>query len=381
MDAEPEVRWLRQLLELHTELKDPRSFLSGLKLDLYRDEIYVFSPKGDVYAFPRGATPLDFAYRIHTDIGHHCSGARVNGRLVPLRTELKTGDVVEILTQPGRHPSRDWLSQVVTSRAKSKIRHWLNLQQTAQAIEVGRKLFERELQRQGVSVRKVLDSERFRQLLVEEGLARPEDLFARLGYGKATLQQLLPRVLEKEVGTSVDPTPPSRLRQAWDRLLGTRVGGPIAVQGPGDLLTVLARCCRPVPGDEIIGFITRGRGISVHTVDCPNVRNLLFNPERQVDVTWSNEEQGSYLVTLRIETEDRQGMLARLTDAIARMETNIRQIEADTVQPGRGDIEVVIEVKNRKQLDRVKEALRNIPGVLEVTRSMAGSPRLPGAST
>ncbi len=374
---EPEVRWLRQLLELHTEQQDPRSFLSGLKLDLYPDEIYVFSPKGDVYAFPRGATPLDFAYRIHTDIGHRCSGSRVNGRLVPLRTELKTGDVVEILTQPGRHPSRDWLSQVVTSRAKSKIRHWLNTQQTAQAIEIGKKLFERELQRQGQSVRKVLDSERFRQLLAEENLARAEDLFARIGYGKTTITQVFARLLDPEATPAADARIPGPLRQAWDRLLSPRLGGPVPVQGPGDLLTVLARCCRPVPGDEIIGFITRGRGISVHTVDCPNVRNLLYNPERQVDVTWSREDEGRYLVTLRIETEDRQGMLARLTDAIARLDTNIRQIEADTDRPGRGDIEVVIEVKNRKQLERVKEALRNVPGVLEVTRSMAGVPRMP----
>ncbi len=373
--ADRNVRWLRQLLEIQTEQSDPRSFPSSLKLDLYPDEVYVFTPKGDVFSFPRDATPLDFAYRIHTDLGHHCTGARINGRLVPLRTPLRTGDIVEILTNPGRVPSRDWLSLVVTSRAKSKIRHWLNTQQTEQAIQVGRRMLEKELQRLRLAPKKVLETERFRTFLTEEGLARPEDLHARLGYGKTTVAQVLARVLTDEELATPPPAPPGPLRQALNRLLPTSGQGPMAVSGPGDLLTVLAKCCRPVPGDEIVGYITRGRGISVHSVDCPNVRNLLYNPEREIEVTWAKEDGGLYPVSFLIETEDRRGMLARLTEAIAKLDTNIRQIEADTERPGRGDIEVVVEVRNRAHVDRIRHALRALPGVLEVNRRMTGAAR------
>jgi GTP pyrophosphokinase len=370
------VRWLRQLLEIQTEQSDARSFMSSLKLDLYPDEVYVFTPKGAVYSFPRDATPLDFAYRIHTDLGHHCTGARINGRLVPLRTPLKTGDIVEILTSPARAPSRDWLNLVVTSRAKSKIRHWINTQQTEQAIQVGRRMLEKELQRLGVPVRKTLDSERMKTFLTEEGLARPEDLLARIGYGKATVAQITSRVLTEAELAATPEAPPGPLRRAINRLIPSTGQGPIAIHGPGDMLTVLARCCRPVPGDEIVGYITRGRGISVHSVDCPNVRNLLYNPEREIEVTWAKEDGALYPVSFVIETEDRRGMLARLTEAIAKLDTNIRQIEADTERPGRGNIEVVVEVRNRAHLDRIRRALGGLPGVLEVARRMTGSSRV-----
>ncbi len=365
------VLWLRQLLEFQTDVSDPRHFLSGLKLDLYQDEVYVFSPKGDVLAFPRDAMPLDFAYRIHTDLGHRCTGARVNGRLVPLRTQLKTGDIVEILTSPNRVPSRDWLSLVVTSRAKHKIRHWLNTQQTAQATELGQRMLERELRRYRLSPKKVIESSEFRKLMEAEGLSRPEDLYGRLGYGKATVGQVMAALLPQDK-LQEPPKPPGPIRKAIDRVLAGGSQGPIAVRGYGDLLAVPAKCCRPVPGDEIVGYITRGRGVSVHSVDCPNVKNLLYNAEREIEVAWASQDKGLYPVSLLIETEDRPGMLARLTEAIARFEANIRQIEADTARPGRGSIEVVIEVSNRAHFERIRQAVRNLPGVLEVTRRMAG---------
>jgi len=369
------VLWLRQLLELHTEGESSRAFLSTLKVDLYPDEVYAFSPKGDVFALPRGATPLDFAYRIHTDLGHHCAGARVNGRLVPLRTVLRTGDVVEILTHASRHPSRDWLSWVVTPKAKTRIRQWINTQQTEEAIQVGRKLLEKELQRFRLSPRAVYESERFRGLLSDEGMSKPEDLLARLGYGKLAVHQVLERLLSEEQLASPPPGP-GRFRQALSRLVpGRGVGGPIRVRGEGDLLVVLAKCCRPVPGEEIVGYVTRGRGISVHSADCPNVRNLLYNPEREIEVAWADGPQGIYPVSLLILTEDRRGMLARLTEAIAKLDTNIRQIEADTEHPGRGNIEVVLDVRDRAHLERVRQALRNLPGVLDVYRRMPGSGR------
>lgn len=369
------VLWLRQLLELHTEGESSRAFLSTLKVDLYPDEVYAFSPKGDVFALPRGATPLDFAYRIHTDLGHHCAGARVNGRLVPLRTVLRTGDVVEILTHASRHPSRDWLSWVVTPKAKTRIRQWINIQQTEEAIQVGRKLLEKELQRFRLSPRSVYEGERFRGLLSDEGMSKPEDLLARLGYGKLAVHQVLERLLSVEQLASPPPGP-GRIRQALSRLVpGRSAGGPIRVRGEGDLLVVLAKCCRPVPGEEIVGYVTRGRGISVHSVDCPNVKNLLYNPEREIEVAWADGPQGIYPVSLLILTEDRRGMLARLTEAIAKLDTNIRQIEADTEHPGRGNIEVVLDVRDRAHLERVRQVLRNLPGVLDVFRRMPGSGR------
>jgi GTP pyrophosphokinase len=366
------VRWLRTLLDLQTDNSDPRAFLSSLKLDLYPDEVYLFSPKGDVFSLPRDATPLDFAYRIHTDLGNQCSGARVNGRLVPLRTALKTGDVVEILTNATRRPSRDWLSFVVTSKAKTKIRHWLNVQQTEQAIEVGRRMLDKELQRLRHSSKEVLASDRFGKLLGEMGLARPEDLLARIGYGKATVAQVLERALSEEDLAKPRPEP-GRIRRVLDRIVDGRRAGPVKVKGENDVLFVLAQCCRPVPGEEIVGYVTRGRGISVHSVDCPNVRNLLYNPEREIEVAWADERTDLYAVSLVLETEDRHGMLARLTDAIAKLDTNIRQIEADTDRPGRGNIVVVVDVRDRAHLERVRQALRNLPGVLEVTRRMTGA--------
>ena len=372
---DPNVLWLRQLVELQTEASDPRTFLSTLKVDLYPDEVYLFSPKGDVFAFPRGATPLDFAYRIHTDLGHHCAGARVNGRLVPLRSTLRTGDIVEVLTHANRRPSRDWLSWVVTPKAKSRIRQWLNTEQTAEATDVGRRLLEKELHRFRLAPKAVYEGERFRTLLTEDGLARPEDLMARIGYGKATVQQVLSRLLSEEQIASPPPEP-GRLRQVFNRLVpGRDAGGPIRVRGQGDLLVVLAKCCRPVPGEGIVGYVTRGRGVSVHSVDCPNVRNLLYNPEREIEVEWDDDGKGAYPVAFVIETEDRRGMLARLTEAIAKLDTNIRQIEADTERPGRGNIEVVVDVRDRTQLERVRQTLRGLPGVLEVSRRMPGSSR------
>jgi GTP pyrophosphokinase len=367
------VRWLRQLLEIQTDTSDPRTFLSSLKLDLYPDEVYLFSPKGDVFAFPRGATPLDFAYKIHTDLGQQCSGARVNGRLVPLRTSLRTGDVVEILTSPSRRPSRDWLNYVVTSKAKTKIRHWLNAQQTEQATEVGRRMLDRELHRLRIPAKGVYAGERFLELLGEQGLARPEDLFARIGYGKSTVGQVIERLLPPERLGQAAPPEPSRIRRAFDRLVDGRAAGPVLVRGENDLLFVLAQCCRPVPGEEIVGYVTRGRGISVHSVDCPNVRNLLYNPEREIEVAWADARSDLYPVSLVLSTEDRHGMLARLTDAIAKLNTNIRQIEADTERPGRGNILVVVDVRDRAHLEKVRQALRNLPGVLEVSRRMSGS--------
>jgi guanosine-3',5'-bis(diphosphate) 3'-pyrophosphohydrolase len=369
--SDPNIVWLRQLLEWQKEVQDPRTFLSTLKVDLYPDEVYVFTPKGAVFSFPRGATPLDFAYRVHTDLGHHCAGARVNGKLVPLRTPLQNGDMVEVLTNPSRTPSRDWLNLATTSRAKSKIRQWLNTQQKQRSTEIGRRHFDKELRKYGLSLRKVTEGAPFAEYLQSEGLSKLEDLYSRIGFGKTEPRTVLERVvgLEKMAET---PETPSRLRQAVNKILPFGASGPLTIKGHGDLLAYLAKCCNPLPGEEIVGYITRGRGVSVHRVDCPNVQNLLYNPEREIEVQWDQAKNEVYQVSLLIETEDQQGMLARLTEAITRAGSNITQIEAETHETGNASIGVVCQLRDRKHLDKLLREVRSISGVLRVGRRTTG---------
>jgi guanosine-3',5'-bis(diphosphate) 3'-pyrophosphohydrolase len=369
--SDPNILWLRQVLEWQKEIQDPRTFLTTLKVDLYPDEVYVFTPKGDVLAFPRGATPLDFAYRVHTDLGHHCAGARINGKLVPLRTTLGNGDMVEILTNPNRHPSRDWLALAGTSRAKSKIRQWLNTQQKQRSMEIGRRLLEKELRRHGMSLRKFLDAPELAALLQEEGLSKVDDLYSRIGFGKSEVRNVLTRVLGERAAEPGVDKPASKIRQAVSRILPFSTGGgPIAVKGHGDLLAYLAKCCNPLPGEDIVGYVTRGRGVSVHSVDCPNVRNLLYNPEREIEVEWDRRRDEMYQISLMIETEDQPGMLARLTEAITRADSNITQIEALTHETGRASIGVVCQLRNHKHLEKLLREVRSIAGVLQVDRRM-----------
>ncbi len=293
--TDPNILWLRQLLEWQKEVQDPRTFLTTLKVDLYPDEVYAFTPKGEVFSFPRGATPLDFAYRVHTDLGHHCAGSRVNGKLVPLRTPLSNGDMVEVLTNPARNPSRDWLNLAVTSRAKSRIRQWLNTQQKQRAMEIGRRLFDKEIRKYGLSLRKVTEGREFADYLAGEGLAKLDDLYSRIGFGKTEPRQVLERVVSLEK-LEEPAEKPGRLRQAVSKILPFGAAGPLTVKGHGDMLAYLAKCCNPLPGEEIVGYITRGRGVSVHRVDCPNVQNLLYNPEREIEVKWEQGKNDVYQV-------------------------------------------------------------------------------------
>jgi GTP pyrophosphokinase len=372
--SDPNIVWLRQLIEWQQEVQDPRAFLSALKVNLYPDEVYIFTPKGEVMSFPRGATPLDFAYRVHTQIGDHCAGARVNGKLVPLRAPLQNGDIVEILTNPARTPSRDWLAYVVTPRAKSKIRHWLSTEETARAIEIGRRLLDKEIREYRLSVRKVLDGDAMKVYLAAEGLSRLDDLYARLGFGKGSVRPVIEAILPKEEIDSAGKGTGQRLRRAVGAvgkilpLPGGRRDGPIVVSGEGDLMTALARCCNPLPGEEIVGYVTRGRGVSVHAADCTNVRNLLYEPGREIEVRWASDPGGSYLVGLRIETEDQQGMIARLTDIIAAQGSDIRQLGAEAWNTGRAHIDLLVEVKDRKHWERLAKVLAGAPGVLQVER-------------
>ena len=368
--GDPEIAWLRQVLEWQQEVADPRTFLSTLKLDLYPDEVYVFSPKGEVFSFPRGTTPLDFAYRIHTDLGHHCTGARVNGRLVPLRTHLQNGDIVEIVTNSSRWPSRDWMSFVGTSRAKSKIRQWLNTEQKKRAVEIGRRLLERELKKHSVAPKRYYETKQLEKYLAAEGLSGLDDLLSRIGFGKVAVRLVLDRTLsDEELGTEAEQ--PGRLRAAVTKIFPFG-GDAIAVRGDSDLLAYLAKCCNPLPGEQIVGYVTRGRGVSVHSVNCANVKNLLYNPEREIDVAWEKSGDEVFPVGLLIETEDQPGMLAKLTEAISKYGGNIRHFEAETADTGKGAIEVIVEVTHLKQLQKLRQGIAALDGVLRVSRRMGG---------
>src|SRR5438309_386014 len=330
--------WLRQLVEWQNDIKDPRVFMHSLKIDLYPDEVYTFTPKGDVFAFPRGATPLDFAYRIHTDVGHHCVGARVNGKLVALRTPLRNGDIVEIVTSPTQTPSREWVNMVVTSRARHKIRHWLNTEQKQRSIDLGKKLVEKEAKRYRVGWRKLVAENALDGVLSEYGLARLEDLYADVGYGKVSPRSIVERFISDEQKETA-PTDEGVLQKAVRKIFPfTGTSTAIKVKGYDDLMTYLAKCCNPLPGERIVGYVTRGKGVAVHSANCPNVKNLMFNPDREIAVEWADQRQAQFQVELEVLMEDRQGILARVISTIAGLKTNIRQMDSRTSEIGRAHV-------------------------------------------
>jgi len=359
--------WLRQLVEWQHEISDPRVFMNSLKIDLYPDEVYTFTPKGDVFAFPRGATPLDFAYRIHTDVGHRCVGARVNGKLVALRTPLRNGDIVEIVTGAAQTPSREWVNMVVTSRAKHKIRHWLNAEQKNRSLDLGRKLVEKEAKRYRVQWRKLVAENALDGVLSEYGLSKLDDLYADVGYGKVSPRSLVERFVtdaQKEKGATDEGV----LQQAVRKIFPfTSSPTAIKVKGYDDLMTYLAKCCNPLPGERIIGYITRGKGVAVHSANCPNVKNLMFNPDREIAVEWADQRQPQFQVELEILMEDRQGILARVISTIANLKTNIRQMDSRT-SDGKATAELVLEIADLKHLEKVTRSITTVDGVVRVER-------------
>jgi GTP pyrophosphokinase len=368
---EASIGMVRQLLETTKEISDPREFLTALRIDLYPDEVYTFSPKGAVFSFPRGATPVDFAYRIHTDVGHHCVGARVNGRLVPLKTPLENGDIVEIMTSPAAQPSRDWLGFALTSRAKNKIRAFIHAAEKEKSIEIGRRLLERELKKFRKSLPRLLEQKAFDAHLADFGASKVDDLLADIGYGKVLPKAVAAKLLPPDTDSEAAPPAPSRvanLRNAVRRVLPFGPAAGIRVKGENDLLATLAECCRPVPGDEIVGYVTRGRGVSVHGTACPNVRNLLFDPAREIEVEWHSAKDSSFTVDLEIRTEDRPGMLAKITQVISAAGSNIRSIEARTSRDGTAAIEGSVTTRDRRHLEKLLVTLRGVPGVTEVRR-------------
>ena len=377
---EERLNWIRQLVEWQKEMTDPNEFLSSLKMDLYPDEVYTFTPKGRVVVVPADGTPVDFAYTIHTEVGHTCVGAKVNGRMVPLRTKLRTGDIVEIVTQKDHKPSRDWLTFVKSPRARNKIKHWLNEDQRRRAVEIGRKLLEREARKNKVPMTQI-DDQDLGRIAGEYGVATAADLLAALGQGKHTAHQVLNKLAPgyanpPDGGASNEPPTPGTEQAMSDAVRKLHLTGSdsLQVEGQNDLLVYRARCCNPIRGEEIVGYVTRGKGVAVHARSCPNVQNLLYEADRRINVEWSRvgDEAGQrqrYPVKITVYCDDRTGMLKELTAVISDDNTNIRGVDIHHDDNGEAVIEFVVEAEDLRHLNRMVLGLRRVQGVRTVQRT------------
>ncbi|MBI5544713.1 MAG: bifunctional (p)ppGpp synthetase/guanosine-3',5'-bis(diphosphate) 3'-pyrophosphohydrolase [Deltaproteobacteria bacterium] len=363
--------WLRQLMEWQQDLKDPKEFLETVKVDLFTDEVFVFTPKGDVKSLPRGATPVDFAFAIHSDVGNKCVGAKVNGKIVPLRYKLKNGDTVEVLTSGNAHPSKDWLTYVKTSRAQAKIRAYIKAQQREKSLELGHELTEREFRRWDLNLNKLTKQGEFKKVAVELGYRLDEDLLVAVGYGKVApsqiIQKLVPadKLAEKPKDLPRESAPVNRLTEIIKKVTGKAKTG-VQINGIDDVLVRFGRCCNPVPGDKIVGFITRGRGVTVHTADCEKA--LATDPERRVDVSWDVKADFKRPVTIRVLTADRPGLLADISQTFSKKGVNISQANCRATGDDRAVNTFEVTISDLKQLNEVMQSIERITGVYAVER-------------
>ncbi|MBI3183589.1 MAG: bifunctional (p)ppGpp synthetase/guanosine-3',5'-bis(diphosphate) 3'-pyrophosphohydrolase [Myxococcales bacterium] len=369
--------WLRQLMEWQQDLKDPKEFLETVKVDLFTDEVFVFTPKGDVKSLPRGATPVDFAYAIHSDVGHKCVGSKVNGKIVPLRYKLKNGDQVEVLTSPQAHPSKDWLTFVKTSRAQQRIRQFIKQQQREKSLQLGRELAEREFRRFQLNFNKLLKGGDLKKIAAELGFRIEEDMLAAIGYGKISPHQLVERILPPEKlaeprdgregnGAQGGLLSLGRVTEVAKKLVGRQSKSGVIIGGVDEVLVRFARCCNPVPGDPIAGFITRGRGVTVHTVSCEKA--LATDPERRVEVSWDVRGDFKRPVTLRVLTADRPGLLADISNAFSKKGINISQANCRATGDDRAVNTFEVSISDLKQLNDLMRSIERLNGVYSVER-------------
>jgi GTP pyrophosphokinase len=362
-DLERHLSWFRQVLELQLDAKTPDEFLEFLKLDLYQDEIFVFTPTGDVIQLPKGATPIDFAFAVHTQVGLHCQGSKLNGKIAPLSRPLKNSETVEILTAPGARPSRDWLAHVRTGRARSKIRQWLRHEEQETSQKLGREILDREIKRR----RLTRPSDEDLELVARElSLNDADHLMASIGQGDVNIWQAL-KILHPELETPDGPAQakPSALERLVDRVRRGSKG--VRIQGADGLMVRYAQCCQPVPGDPVVGYVTRGRGVSIHRGDCPNLLFLAHEPERRLEIDWQEVEGERFTVRLTLEAYDRRGLYADVAAAVSATGTDIRSMELQTVD-GRVTGSALVEVENLAHLERIMKAARRVKGVSEVAR-------------
>lgn len=357
-------QWIRQLLESQRVNQDPREFLESVRIDLFPDEVYVFTPRGEVKMLPKGATPIDFAYAIHTDVGHHCTGARINKKMVPLRTVLKHGDVVEIITSANHVPSKDWVKIVKTSKAKNRIRQWIKAEERKRSIDIGKDLLEKELRKNQLSVSQQMKSDSLLRMAQDFSLQKVEDLLAAIGFGKISIRQVIHRLMPKE--ETEEKKEPDSQAFAVRRPPAKEKGG-VLIRGIQDVMTRFAKCCTPLPGDPVVGFITRGRGITVHARSCPQV--VAEDQERLIEVQWESTDRTLYPVRIEIWSNDKKGMLAEVSTAITSAESNILKADASTTTDKKAFYQFMIEVTDTHHLESVLNNLKRIKGVINVIRS------------
>ena len=362
--------WLRQLVEWHRDLSDNRQFMDSVKLDLFHldvfhDVIFAFTPKGEVKELPLGATPLDFAYAIHTEIGDHCIGAKVNGKIVPLRHQLNSGDTVQILKSTSQTPQREWLKFVRTSRARAKIKHWLKVEEQKRGLELGRRLLEREFRRHNLPAGELLTSNELVQAAADRGYESLEEMLRMVGYGRLSAAMV--------AGQFLDPADREQFAQedakgsvAW--ATAPKPVKAVKVLGGRDVMMQLSKCCSPVPGDSIVGYLTRGRGLTIHSVGCPNLQALDYEKDRLVEVEWDGQVDDNHLVKVCVLTVDQPGMLANVSSAIASTQANISRAEITTREDQKAVLDFVVEVSNILHLERTLEAVGRIEGVISTKR-------------
>ncbi len=357
--------WLRQLLEWQQELQDSHEFMNTVKVELFPEEVYVFTPRGDVKSFPKGSTPIDFAYTIHTDIGHRCVGAKVNGKLVPLKYELKNGDIVEVITSPHHTPSKDWLKIVRSSRARNKIRVWIKTEERLRSITLGREILEKEFRRYSLNLAKLQKSGELKRVASEFGLITDDDILAAVGYGKLSHAQVLGRLIPEERLAERQEQKESRLGKVLGKLTGKSTSA-IQIGGVEDVLVRFGKCCNPVPGDDVVGFITRGRGVTVHTADCPVA--LENDPERRIAVAWNRDRKAALPVKIKVACHDQKGILANITLAITNCEANISSASIQSTVDKRGVNIFEVDVTDIDHLSRVMNNIMKVKGVIKVER-------------
>ena len=364
--------WLHQFVEWHEDLADNRQFMDSVKLDLFHDVVYVFTPKGIVKELPKGSTPVDFAFAIHTEVGDHCVGAKVDGKIVPLKHQLASGDTVEILISPTQTPHRDWLKFVHTSRAKTKIKHWIKLEEQKRSIEIGRRLLESEFRRQGMAPARMFKSAELLDAARQLGFDSTDELAAAVGFGHMATSQ----VIGKLTAPSSAAQAPAPERPAARKAVGGKSDDTgVQVKGSRDLLMQLSRCCHPVPGDRILGYITRGRGLTIHAVDCPNLEALDYDKERLVEVEWDAATPSTHSVKVSIVAVDKTGVLANVSSAIAECHANISRAEIATREDQKAVLDFVVEVSDTRHLEQVLKAVERVDGVITARRMRAWQER------
>jgi len=358
--------WLRQLLEWQRDLKDDVEFIESVKVDLFPNEVYVFTPKGAVKQFPFGATPVDFAYSIHSDVGNHCVGARINGKIVPLRYELRSGDTVEIVTSPNQKPSKDWLKNVKTSRAKTKIRQWFAAEEREKSLVLGKEILEKELRKYGLQTAKLVKSGELAKVATDFSFQTVDDLIAAIGYGRITANQVIGKIVPQETLDQREEIKEEGVLKSLIQKVTRKPKDALLIKGVDNVMVRYAGCCNPLPGDRVVGYITRGRGVTIHAADCRNA--LDEDPNRKVDVEWDSTKEYNYPVRIRVDCEDKKGLLAEISNSISSQEANITNARVDTTGDKRAVCTFEMEIQDLNHLKKVIKALERVKGVNRVER-------------